>query len=220
MALTVTFLLLRTWAQQRAHMENGGPLSTQEWKDLTNASIRKLYRILTQAFGSDYFGSTTNLTTTANVDTVNVPGDFFKLVSLWWDDGSGSKKRIGRASESDLENQLVGQGWAFGGTDVKHALRAGAIRFVPTPTAAYAVKCNYVKAPTTLVNDGDTLDGYGGFEEFIPWETAASALAKEESDASFCIKMRDEILQDIKETAERDQSEPLVIQSVTDWWGE
>lgn len=221
MALTVTFQQLIDWSQQRAHMENGaGPLSVQEWKDLVNASVRKLRRTLAQAFGDEYFAVISSLVTVANVETINLPADFYKLLSLWWDDGSGVRKRIRRATEQDLENTLRGTGWGpWQGLlrrecGVRYAVRASTIRFVPVPTAVYQVRANYVQAPTILVNPVDTLDGYAGFEEFIPWETAAAALAKEESDASFQLRMRDEIVREIKEVAERDQSEPGKIQEL------
>jgi len=225
-ALTVTFQQLQDWAKQRAHMENGGPLSDQEWKDLVNVGIRGLYRILTQAFGSDYFGTSVIIPTVANQETVNVPADFFKLVSLWWDDGTGVKKRILRATEADLENQLLGQGWGIwlgrtvADVGVKYSLRAGAIRLVPTPTTVYQLRLNYIKAPVTLSAPGETLDGYGGFEEYVWRSAAADALAKEESDASYELRRMAEIEAEIKETAERDQSEPMTIQSVTGWMGE
>lgn len=226
MALTVTLAQMTASAQQRAHMETGGPVAAGEWTDYINYGIRRLYRVLAQAYGSDYFAVSTNLATVANVDTVNLPSDFFKLSSLWWNDSSGVLKRIHRATEADLENQLLGQGWGMwtGRTvediGVKYRLRAGVIRFVPTPTAVYTVKTNYVKAPLTLAAPGDTFDGYGGFEEYAIWDATAAALAKEESDASYALRMRDEIAMDIKATAERDQSEPMTIESVTGWLGE
>jgi hypothetical protein len=228
MALLVTLAQLTQGAQERAHMENGaGPCSVAEWTANVNAQVRALYRVLTQAFGSDYFATSTNLVTVANVATVALPATFFKLVSLWLNNGSGTLRRIRKATEGELERQLQGQGWGswigrFDGEDgPKYRLRAGFFLFVPTPTAVHTVKCNFIAAPATLVNVGDTLDGYGGFEEYVMWGAAAMALAKEESDASFAMREQDAIVKDIKETAERDQSEPDVIADGTGgFWGE
>jgi hypothetical protein len=226
MALTVTLAQMTTWARQRAHMEVGGPLSDQEWTDLLNAGIRKLYRELAQVFGAEYFGFTATLSTTANVETVPLPLDFLKESSLWWNDGSGTLKRIRRATEDELESQLLGSGWgiwigrAVEECGVRYAIRNAALRFVPTPTAVHSLRLNYIRAPVALALPGATLDGYVGFEEYPVWDAAAAALAKEESDPGFAISMRDEVLRAVKATAERDQSEPLVIQDATGWWGE
>lgn len=226
MALTVSLLDLRTWAKQRAHMENGGPLDDTEWNDLINAGVRKLHRALTQAFGPQYFKTSATLTTTASVKTVAVPGDFYKLVSLWWDDGSGTMKRIRRATEEDIERELIGQGWGLwlGRTvddvGIMFAIRAASLEFIPTPLAAHTLKLNYIPAPARLNADIDTLDGYGGYEEFVAWDATAAALAKEEGDPSFAMHERDMILADVVANAERDQSEPGRIQDTVGWMGE
>jgi len=225
-ALTVTLAQLTTWAQQRSHMENGGPVAASEWTDLINASIRKFYRELTQTFGAEYFNSTATLTTTANVESVNLPTDFLKELSLWWDDGSGVKKRLRRATEQQLEDQLSGSGWGIWvgsrSTEcgVGYAIRNAVIRFVPTPTAVHSLRLNYVKAPVKLTAPADPLDGYVGLEEYVVWDVTAAALAKEESDPSYAISKANEVLKDIRALGERDQSEPLVIQELTSWWGE
>ncbi len=227
MALTVTLLQLTTWAKQRAHMENGGPVAASEWTDLINAGIRKLYRTLTQSYGPDYFTKPpAYFTTQPNVDTSAIPSDFFKLVSVWVDNGSGVLLRIRRANEDELEQVSSGTGWgpalAVNRSEcpIKYSLRAGYLRWTPMPTAQHLVKLNYIAAPVTLVNPGDPFDGYGGFEEYVVWDVVAAALAKEESDASFAMHERDQIANDIKMGADRDQSEPGCILDTVSWQGE
>lgn len=207
-------------------MENGGPLDDAEWNDLINAGVRKLHRALTQAFGAEYFKTSTPLYTVSGNKFVPLPGNFYKLVSLWWDDSSGTLKRIRRASEEDIERELVGQGWGLwlGRTTddvgIQFAIRASSLEFIPTPLAVHTLKMNYLPAPARLTDDDDTLDGYGGYEEFPAWDATAAALAKEESDPSFAMHERDAILADIVANAERDQSEPARIQDTVGWWGE
>jgi len=228
MALLVTLAAMRERAKQRAHMENGGPLDDQEWDDNINAHIRELHRLLTQAFGAEYFKKSAALTTTANVKTIALPSDFYVLISVWWDDGSGTPKRIRRGTEEEMERQLQGQGWTPWARGMridddlwpKYGLRAGFLEFVPTPTSAYSLIFNYAAPPTTLVADGDTLDGYNGFEEYPVWMAAADAIAKEEGDASYQLGRAQAIANDILTVAERDQSEPLHSQDTVGWWGE
>jgi hypothetical protein len=172
LALTVRLDEMRAKAKERAHMENGGPLTDAEWNDRINSGIRRLYRLLAQVFGSEYFKKSSSPTTTANVKTVNLPSDFFKLVSLWWDSGSGvAPHRMRRATEEEMERQIAGQGWGAWGWRSseedwpKYALRAGTIEFIPTPDNVYTLTLNYIAAPTKLVADDNTFDGYGGFEE-------------------------------------------------------
>lgn len=228
MALTVTLAQMRERAKRRAHMENGGPLDDSEWDDNINAHVRELHRLLTQAFGAEYFKKSTTLTTTANVKTVSLPSDFYKLISVWWNDGSGVPQRMRRATEEEIERQLSGQGWTPWARGMrtedddwpKYAIRAAYLEFIPTPTAVYSIIFNYTAPPTTLVDDGDTLDGYNGFEEYPVWMAAADAIAKEEGDASYCIMRANAIASDILSVAERDQGEPLHIQDTLSWAGE
>lgn len=228
MALTKTLLDMRTAAKQRAHMENGGPLDDSEWDDNINANIRALYRLLAQAYGAEYFKKSTTLTTTSGEKSIALPGDFFKLISVWWTVSDGIKIRLRRATEQEMERETFGMGWppwAFGmRTDdeiwPKYALRASGIEFTATPTAEYSITFNYVGAPLRLTLDEDTFDGYGGFEEFVIWMTAADAIAKEEGDTTHCIGRANGIAMDITTTAERDQSEPLCIQDTVPWMGE
>lgn len=238
----MSFLQMQTAAKQRAHMENAGPLSTQEWKDNVNASARKLYRLLTELYGDEYFGQEAALVTVPNNRYLAFPNDppfFYRLLSLWWDDGTPARKRLRRATEDELEARFGQWGWSSWqgivgrACGVRYAVRAAGLVFAPTPLAAHNLVLKYVPAPFVMQNDTDSFlsmaglvddeparDVYSGFDDFIPWDAAAAALAKEESDASFCLRMRDEIVASIRESAERDQSEPMTIQSVTDWSGE
>jgi hypothetical protein len=227
-ALTITLLEMRTRAKRRAHMENGGPVDDDEWDDLLNSHVRELHRLLTQAFGAEYFKTSATLSTTANVKTVDLPADFNKLISLWWNDGSGVPKRMRRATEEEMERQLIGGGWSPWARGMRsdeddwprYAVRAGKIEFIPTPTAVYSLILNYAPPAVELVDDDDTLDGYNGYEQYPIWMAAADAIAKEEGDASYQLSMANRIAADIVTTAERDQSEPLTIQDTTGWWGE
>lgn len=207
---------MRTRAKRRAHMENGGPLDDDEWDDLLNGHVRELHRLLTQAFGADYFKKSSTPSTVANVKTIALPADFNKMISLWWNDGSGVPKRMRRATEEMMERQLVGQGWSR----PKYAVRAANIEFVPTPTSVYSLILNYAPPAVELVNNADTLDGYNGYEQYPIWMAAADAIAKEEGDASYELGMAQRIASDIITTAERDQSEPMTIQDTTGWYGE
>jgi hypothetical protein len=229
MALTVTLLDLRTQVKERASMENGGPLTNAEFNRLINASVRKLYRMLAQAFGAEYFAKNTALVTaplSATPELVALPSDFFKLVSLWWNDNSGTLKRIRKAQEDELEMFFGGSGWSSlwsNGLEecgVKYAIRAASLRFAPIPTAVHSLKLNYIAAPVTLSSDASTLDGYGGFEEYVIWDATAAALAKENSDNGDAKQERDMIAADILATADRDQGEPWCIQDTNNWMGE
>jgi hypothetical protein len=227
-ALTVTLAEMRERARQRAHMENGGPLDDSEWDANINAHIRELHRLLTQAHGAEYFKKSTTLTTAANVKTVALPSDFYKLLSVWWNDGSGVPRRLRRATEEEIERQTSGQGWTPWARGMrteeddwpKYALRAGYLEFIPTPTAVQSLIFNYTAPPTLLVNDGDTLDGYNGFEEYPIWMAAADAIAKEEGDPSYAAGRAMQIANDIRTVSERDQAEPLTIQDTVSWYGE
>lgn len=219
MARTVTQLQLRTWVRSKGDWPDVNFVTNAEINDELNAGIASLYRLLAAAKGQEYFRATTNLSTANGVDTVAYPATFFELINLWWDPGGGHKIRIPRLTPSETEDQITGQGWIGDqlGINVRYSLTLGGFLFVPTPLAIYTVKCDYIAAPVRLAADGDTFDGYGGFEEYPVWYAVSTFLQKEESDPSVALARMAQIKADIIATAARDHSEPMRAQDVRGW---
>jgi len=222
MARTVTRAQLRGWVRSKGDWPDANFVTDTEINEELDAGIASLYRLIVQARGYEYFRTATNLSTTASVDTIPLPADFYELLALWWDQGSGIKVPIRRYMPVEGEDYAQGEGWlgSLAADNVRYSLVDGAFRFVPTPTAVHTIKCEYVKAPARFSADsgaGGTWDGYAGFEEYPVWYVVATFLQKEESDATVALARLEQIKRDIISTATRDHSEPMRAQDVRGW---
>jgi len=229
---TVTFLQIRTWAAQRADMEAGGGasgfISSQEAKDMANMSIRAWVDMLMKARGDQYFELSALFNTVANTQTyalATIAPGFYKLTTLYYNNGSGRFVRIPQYNPTESEDQVTGQGWgSFSNLEtqsasIRYRIQSANLRFVPTPTAVYQCKINYLKEFVDLVADGDTLETFGE-QRWIIWDVAAAYLAKQESDPSYCLAQRDQETQRILGMVDKDFGEPPKVQDVRrgDWW--
>lgn len=222
MARTVTRQQLRGWVRSKGDWPDTNFITDTEINEEVQAGIAYLHRLIANARGYEYFRTTANLATTAGADTTTLPADFYDLLGLWWDQGSGVKMPIRRYAPVEGEDQIQGEGWAgsLASDNVRYSLVLGAIRWVPTPAAVHTVKCEYIQAPIVFTADngaGGTWDGYGGFEEFPVWYAVATFLQKEESDASVALARMSDIKQSILSTAARDHVEPMRAQDVRGW---
>lgn len=219
MARTVTLTQLRGWVRSKGDWPDVNFVTDQEITDEINAGIASLHRLIAASKGYEYFRTATTLVTVANVDTVNQPTDFYELLSLWWDQGNGIKAPIRRYMPAEAEDQIQGEGWSGSlmSDNVRYSIALGTFRFVPTPTAVYNLKLEYIKGPTLLAAGGDTWDGYAGFEEYPVWYAVSTFLQKEESDASVALARMAGIERDIMTTLARDHSEPVRAQDLKGW---
>lgn len=222
MARTVTRLQLRTWVRSKGDWPDTNFVTDTEINEELNAGIAYLHRLIANARGYEYFRTSTNLATVAGTDTVALPADFYDVLALWWDQGSGIKVPIRRYMPVEGEDQITGEGWtgSLASDNVRYSLVKDAFRFVPTPAAIHTVKCEYIQAPLVFSADtgaGGTWDGYGGFEEFPVWYAVATFLQKEESDASVALARMADVRQSILATAARDHAEPIRAQDVRGW---
>lgn len=220
MALTKTLLQLRTAVRQRADMEQSLFVSDSELTDRINAAIRMIYRQIVKVRGDEYFGTSATVTTASGTAAYALPTAFMKLASagVWWAPSTGYAIRLNKYTPNQAMSQLPSQGWTYGTTaaNVRYALFGKQIRFLPTPLAIHTVTVHYIPYPTALSADSDTLDTLAGFEEAVIWDTVATCLAKQESDPSFALSMRDKELQDISDNIDPDQNEPPQVQWVGD----
>ena len=209
---TITLADLRTRAKQRANMENSDFISDSEWNSLINYSISDLRDIITSKAGEDYFATSFSSTMTQGQETLNLPSDFYKL--LWVEvliDGVNylPLKRFEIAEVPATAFNLVTP-WV----ELRYRLRAGNLWFQPSSsTGGKTIRAWYVQTPTPLSTDGDTLDGYNGWDEYVIVTAARKALVKEEQDVT---ELDREILmfnQRLEAMApNRDQGQPMRIQ--------
>ena len=71
--MTITLAELRTQSRQRADMENSNFISDTELTSYINNSIAELHDIMAEAYGSEYFVTTTTFSVTSGDDTYSLP---------------------------------------------------------------------------------------------------------------------------------------------------
>ena len=157
MARTVTLLSLRTWSRQLANVEGDPNVTDAELTALANRHLTEVYDALVDAGPPDYYAATTTVTTVAGTSLYALPADFRTLLEVY-------------AQQSSTQVRLV------------HPMRPGERGRYRTPTTSWSLTVDYVPAPPTLVNDGDTFDGVSGWEELIANLMARDVMVKRESD--------------------------------------
>lgn len=184
MARVVTLLQLRTWARQLANVENDSNIDDAELTSLANRHLTEVYDALVDAGPPEYYASTTAVTTVPGTTLYALPDDFRTLLELY-------------AQESNTQLRLV------------HPMGNGQMGRYRAPTAAWTLTLEYIPAPPTLVNDGDTFDGVSGWEELIVALMARDVMVKREADPGVVINTIDRMNARVTSRAKsRDRGHP------------
>jgi hypothetical protein len=164
-------------------MENSEFVSDLEWNSYINYSISELRDILISKVGNDYFASSASISLLPNQDTYFLPLDFYKL--LWAEvlGNDGYYYKIKRFEVTEKNHGRSPLNYFI--TDLKYRLRNGSIVFnTQKQTTASSVRVWYTPVLQELVSDGDTLDGFNGWDEFVVLKAARKALVKEETSTN------------------------------------
>lgn len=209
---------LRAQAQLRCDRFNSTFVSLPEWNQYLTEARKQLYNIVTQAFGNDYYSSSTYTWTLGNgLQSYPLPNDFYKLnlveVALnAGDPNSWVTLRSYNWAQKNLYN-YPNVYTMYGITNLRYRLVGNNIYIVPVPTGGQTLRMWYTARPKTLMADTDIVDGISGWEEFVIVTAAMTALIKEESDTAADFKaLKDEQIKMIEEAAEhRDIGEPQLV---------
>src|SRR5688500_9501603 len=164
-------------------MEGSTFITDDELKRRINNSIAALYNRLVLANGEEYFRTTSSITTVAGTSSYNLPSDFLRLCGLDWIVSATEAYEILPLEWSRRNDYLsVVSGWQSGGSGVRFTIERGLVKLLPVPTGVHTITCWYIPHATVLSADGDTFDGYNGFERWVVTHTVMGMLNKEESD--------------------------------------
>jgi hypothetical protein len=160
MAANVSLLDLRTWARQLSATQNNPNITDAELTALANRHASELWDRLVDAGPPDYFASTTQVTTTADLIPYALPADFRNLVEVYVrENSSGKMRRLMPMPQGSRANYKA-------------------------PSAVYTLDVEYIPTADVLTADGDTLDGVSGWGELIANMMARDVMIKRESDPS------------------------------------
>jgi len=167
---TVTLATLRQRIRQRANMENSQFVTDSEIDGYINDSIARLYDLIIDHRGEQYFESEQNITLTKGTSEYDLPSDFYKVVSL--EDDSGFP--IDTFNRRDYLHKS---------RHIKYNIMNNKLKFNRNDYSGN-VKLWYVPLAPTLSDDADTADFYNGWDRFVIVDAAIVCLNKEESDTS------------------------------------
>lgn len=212
---TVTLAQLKTRVRQRSDMENSGFISDSELVSYINASVAELYDLLVSKYGDDYFvASPFSITTTSNQDTYALPTDMYKLLGVDLQlDTSGNWVSLKRF---EFAERNIPQIWDVKFVDfIRYRLFGSNLKLSPVPQANQSLRLWYIPLPTALSADGDTLNGFNGYEEYVVIDAAIKMLNKEESDSSLLMAEKAAMKLRIEQMAEgRDVGQPSTVQDI------
>jgi hypothetical protein len=225
MSLVVSLTTLRTLVLQRANMENSTFITTGLASELDghiNAGLRELYEEVLSSYGEEYYVSSATFTTSAGVDTYAIDATLLKLlgVDAVFNGTTISLQPFMFRERNKYKSDVT---YANAVRPLAYRLQGQNIKFIPIPSGSVSVTVWFIPAPTTLVNGGDTFDGQAGWEEFIIWSAVASLLAKEESDTTYAIAMKEAARMRVRQQApNRDVGAPERVTDVQreelPWW--
>lgn len=183
---------------------------------MINSSVQALAAVLLESYGDNYYTTSATITTTPSTGTSALPTRCYKLLQLWWVRGTDDVVKLHRGSLDDLRLANYGaRTWNEYGP--RYRLQGvSTVQWLPTPSVAYTVTCDFVQLPAELSADGDTFVAGPGWEEFVVADVCRKIAAREEKDISQWMAERADAEARIRaQSPERDEGEAL---QVRDTW--
>lgn len=220
MTTSRTLAQLRTDARETADMVNQTLFITDtELTRRINESIARLYGILVQARGEDYYRTSSAVVTVANVRTVALPTTFLSLSGIdivLSTNVTIDARPIDFGDRARFFNDTSGW-WSF--QSVYYSIEGPNLVFYPTPRAVHNLTIWYIPHAPTLTADSDTFDGINRWEHWVVIDTAIQLLAKEESDTTALVFERERMEREITSMAtKRDRAFPRNPRDVRGRW--
>lgn len=221
---------IRLLAKQRADMVNSPFVTDAEWTSYINGSWARLYGLLLEKWGADYYAPEKyQFTTQGGVETYGLPDG---SASFLQPDGVTTARPFFKLLGVDVQAPGTPSGWLplrpfpmgeRDGTGIwgqlsrrpRYRLAKNALWLRPQPQAGLIVQVLYAPRIVALSLDGDVLDGVNGWEEYVVVDAARKALLKEESDTSGVERELADIVARLEHEADsRDAGEPATVADV------
>ena len=199
--------------RQRASMENSTFVTDAEITEYLNQELAELWTRLVQNEGAPHFRSLVAIDVVAGTAVYGLPADFWRLqcVEAQYNGSILRLRPFMSAEHAPLNNEVLTAYYPL----ARYRVQASNIEFAPA-TQTFTANVYYTPSQVRLVSPSDTFDGYNGYEVAAIYGAVATMLAKEESDPSFWMGLKDRILAQIDALAGmRDVSEPERVQDVT-----
>jgi hypothetical protein len=195
-------------------------LTTSAVNAMINSSVQALSAILMESYGDNYYTTSASLTTTANTGTTSLPTRCYKVLQFWWVRGTDDIVKVERGNADDLRYaNYAARSWDQ--MRPRYRLQGtSTVQWLPIPSQAYTVACDYVQLPAELSADGDTFEAGPSWEEFVVADVCRKIAAREEKDISQWMAERGDAEARIRSQApERDEGEALAVRDTWNPYG-
>jgi hypothetical protein len=214
---SVTLATLKTQVREAANMENSQFVSDAELTRYIDLSYAELYDLLVKTFENYYTNSTPiPVTVASGANTIDLPGDFYKLVGI--DVAFGSSWYPIRTFEMAERGRWVNANkLAYVGLiNIAYKIIGGKIVLYPESSSSGNYRYWYVPRRTPLTSDASVVDSVQGWHQYIVIDSAIKCLQKEESDISALMSEKQAMLERINQMApNRDAGTPRKISDTT-----
>lgn len=213
---TVRLDTLQDDAYRAADQEDKSLCPVAEVTRYLNESIKKLRRKIIIGGGAQRLATSgTIAVTAAGGATYSMATGVVQVLNVFWDAGIGRLLRMEEVPPNEDEFIVPGGGWNFDYV-VRYEIIGESIRFVPPPQGSYTVTIKYVPAFTDLVNVGDTVEMYDGWELWVTRDAAIKMCGKEADDFGVGknTSEREDAWRDIDAMLRRNRGEPKRVQDV------
>lgn len=209
MAGAITLLSMRTALQNRGGFTSttSADLTPTILNDFINEGVAQVWDLL-KGKSDDRLVTSTTLATAVGVATVNLPATFYALRKLEIVDSS-TPSGFRRLRSHDLDASHLYA--TLYGKAYRYRLQGSTIVLVPTPQAIESLRLWYIPLPTVLAADGDTFDGYNGYERLIYQYAWRSCLERQDLDTTNADRAIAKFEADIKAAADGRDDEPFYL---------
>lgn len=180
MGRTFTLLELRTRALRRAGIDTSADMTPAVVNEFVNDGIARLWDLF-KGKDDDRLTTSTTLNTSVGVAEVALPATFLELRKLEIADTSlpSGYRRLRSASldAQHLYSSLYGKRY-------RYRLQGSNLVLMPTPARVETLRLYFIPYATVLTADGDTFDGYNGYERYVVEYTYREILGRQNLDTS------------------------------------
>jgi hypothetical protein len=213
---TQTLADLVAAAQSESDCVNDPHITTTEWNTWINNGYFRLYNLLIQKFGDDYFTSQATITTDGVNNLFALPSDFYKGLLVECISGMGVAAgfpvtmrpfMLREKNRYMFPNALVVAPFF-----PRYRLQGSSILFAPTPSNGLVINIWYAPKLGPLANPTDSATDLSGYLDMVVLNAAIKALLKQERDASSQMLRLRELMAEIDAAAaNRNVGEPNTV---------
>lgn len=227
MANLVSKSTLRTSVRYRADQENSSFISDSEIDYYVDRAVRALYDKLVDAFGDEYYSSSSTISVTSSTDTYALPATFYKMQAVRLLVDTNRYVRLTKATLYEIDNTYPDpSAWTVSWIPqmrcrLKYRLLGGNIVFLPFPAGSRTIKIHFAPVWAGFANDADTFDFVDGWDEYVVLCAAIKCLNKEESDPGPLLQEKMDMEMRLQNMIKnRDLGEPQRIYDAQGWTGD